>query len=204
MQRGNLSVICVGLDPDGPLQTLRRPITTKMAARELSQAAPPPRTVALGGGGSTVWVLEVRLLNLPPNLPSQLHANLDFHARSMRSVAEWSMTTCSLPERDEAVVQLTIRRQTAARRPDNIFLAWSRVVSGLFKHDTTLARRKWEEFQSPSGGKYHLYCDARAATGPFAAVCRGVADSAGGGKVLACSTSALPLLPRALRKPALA
>jgi len=94
-----------------------------------------PRTVTLSGGGSAVWVLEIRTLSLPPNTPSQLHANLDFRARSMRSVAEWSMTTYSLPERDEAVVQLVIRRQTAARRPDNIFLAWSRVVSGLFKHD---------------------------------------------------------------------
>jgi hypothetical protein len=163
-----------------------------------------PRTVTLSGGGSAVWVLEVRTLSLPPNTPSQLHANLDFRARSMRSVAEWSMTTYSLPERDEAVVQLVIRRRTAALRPDNVFLAWSRVVSGLFKHDTTLARRQWQEFPTPSGGKYHLYCDARAATGPLAAVCRSVAESAGGGKVLAYSTSALPLLPRALRKPAVA
>ena len=89
--------------------------------------------VALSGGGSAVWILEVRTLNLPPNTPSQLHANLDFRARGMRSVKEWSLTTYALPERDEAVVQLAIRRRTAALRPDNVFLAWSRVMSGLFK-----------------------------------------------------------------------
>jgi len=111
------------------------------------------------------------------------------------------MTTYALPEREETVVQLVIRRRTAALRPDNIFLAWSRVVSNLFKH-ATLARRTWQEFPTPSGGsKYHLYCDARAASGLFSAVCRSVAESAGGAKVRAHSTDALPLLPRGLRHP---
>jgi len=43
-QRRSLSMMCVGFDPDGTFQTLRR----------------PPRTVALSGGGSAIWVLEVR------------------------------------------------------------------------------------------------------------------------------------------------
>jgi hypothetical protein len=81
------------------------------------------------------------------------------------------------------------------------FLAWSRVVSNLFKH-ATLARRTWQEFPTPSGGSnYHLYCDPRAASGLFSAVCRSVAESAGGAKVLAYTTDALPLLPRGLRHP---
>jgi len=169
-----------------------------MAARDLPQVA--PRTVALSGGGSAVWVLEVRTLGLPASTSLQLHANLDVCARGMRSVAEWSMTTYALPEREETVVQLVIRRRTAALRPDNIFLAWSRVVSNLFKH-ATLARRTWQEFPKPSGNKYHLYCDARAAAGLFPAVCRSVTESVGGAKLLAHSTDALPLLPRGLRHP---
>jgi hypothetical protein len=203
VQRRSLSLICVGLDPDGSLQILRRPSSIKMAARELSQVV-PPRTVTLSGGGSAIWVLEVRTLGLSANTSLQLHANLDGRARGMRSVAEWAMTTYALPEREETVVQLVIRRRTAALRPDNVFLAWSRVVSNLFKH-ATLARRMWQEFLTPSGGsKYHLYCDVRSASGLFPAVCRSVAESAGGGKVLAYSTDALPLLPRGLRKPAVA
>ena len=78
-----------------------------MAAREQSQVV-PPRTVALSGGGSAVWVLEVRTLGLPASTSLQLHANLDVRAHSMRSVAEWSMTTYALPEREETVVQLVI------------------------------------------------------------------------------------------------
>jgi len=116
-----------------------------------------------------VWVLKVRTLGLPASTSLQLHANLDVRARGMRIVSEWSMTTYSLPAREETVVQLVIRRRDAALRPDNVFLAWSRVVSRLFKH-ATLARRTWQEFPKPSGNKYHLYCDARAASGLFSAV----------------------------------
>jgi hypothetical protein len=114
------------------------------------------------------------------------------------------MTTYSLPERDEAVVRLVIRRRTAALRPDNVFLVWSRVISSIFNHDTTLARRLWQAFPTPSGDQYHLYCDAQAASGSFPAVCRSAAEAAGGAKILARSTDALPLLPRGLRKPAAA
>jgi hypothetical protein len=174
-----------------------------MAARDHSQVA-PPRKVTLSGEGSAVWVLEVRTLGLLANTSQQLHANMDVRARGMRSVAEWALTTYSLPERNEAVMQLVIRRRTAALRPDNVFLAWSRVLIRLFRRDATLARRQWQEFPTKAGGTYCLYCDARAAAGLFPAVCRSLAESMGGAgaKVLAHSTDALPPLPRGLRQPA--
>jgi hypothetical protein len=46
----------------------------KMAARAVSRPA-PSRTVALSG--EAVWVFEVRTLNLPLNMPVQMHVNLD-------------------------------------------------------------------------------------------------------------------------------
>jgi hypothetical protein len=170
-----------------------------MASRALPQTTGPTRTVVLGGGASAaVWVLELRVLNGPPTLPPQLHAALD------RSLAEWQMTTWVHPTRHEVVVQLVLRRRTAAHRGDNLFLGWSRIVARVFSLDATLRRRVWEECPTKSGGKFQVYCDVHASSSePFAETCRRVSLAAGDAKVRLHSTDALPLLP-ALRKPAAA
>ncbi len=160
--------------------------------------------MALGGGASAaVWVLELRVLNGPPTLPPQLHAALDRRARTMRSVAEWQMSTWVHPTRQEVVVQLVIRRRTAAYRGDNLFLGWSRIVARVFNLDATLPRRVWEECPTKSGGTVSIYCDVRSSSEPYLDTCRRVSLAAGDAKVRVHSTDALPLLP-ALRKPAAA
>ena len=98
-------------------------------------------------------------------------------------------------------MQLVIRRRTAARRGDNLFLGWSRIIARVFSLDATLPRRVWEECPAKSGGKFLLYCDVRAASEPFPEACRRVSVAADGAKVLVHSTDALPLLPT-LQKPA--
>ncbi len=185
---------------------LQSPATyNKMASRAAPQTTGLTRTVALGGGASAaVWVLELRVLNGPPTLPPQLHAALERRVRTMRSVAEWQMTTWIHPTRQEVVVQLVIRRRTAARRGDNLFLGWSRIVARVFSLDSTPPRRVWEECPTKSGGKFQVYCDVHASSSePFADTCRRVLLAAGDAKVRVHSTDALPLLP-ALRKPAAA
>jgi len=175
-----------------------------MASRAVPQTTGPTRTVALGGGASAaVWVLELRALNVPPTLPQQLHAALERRVRTMRSVAEWQMTTWVHPTRQEVVVQLVLRRRTAAKRGDNLFLGWSRIVARVFSLDATLPRRLWEECPTKSGGKFQVYCDVHASSEPFADSCRRVSLAAGDAKVRVHSTDTLPLLP-ALRKPAAA
>jgi hypothetical protein len=186
---------------------LQSPATyNKMASRAAPQTTGPTRTVALGGGASAavcVWVMELRVLNGPPTLPPQLHAALDRRVRTMRSVAEWQMTTWIHPTRQEVVVQLVLRRRTAAHRGDNLFLGWSRIVARVFNLDDTLPRRVWEESPTKSGGTVSIYCDVRSSSEPFSEACRRVSLAAGDAKVRLHSTDALPLLP-ALRKPAAA
>ena len=166
-----------------------------MAARVVPQQPAPTRTVALGGGASTVWQLELRALKFPLDRLPELHAILDRRVRMVRSVAEYTLTTMVYPERREAAALVIIRRRAAATRGDNIFLAWSRVISRTFKLDATLLRRIWEDCPTKSGGgTFQLYSDARSASEPYASACRRVAEVAGG-RVVGHSTDALPLLP---------
>ena len=114
------------------------------------------------------------------------------------------MSTWVHPTRHEVVVQLVLRRRTAAHRGDNLFLGWSRIVARVFNLDATLPRRVWEECPTKSGGTVSIYCDVRSSSSePYLDTCRRVSLAAGDAKVRVHSTDALPLLP-ALRKPAAA
>ncbi len=136
-----------------------------------------------------MWVMELRALNVPPTIPPQLHAALDRRVRTMRSAAEWQMTTRVHPTRQEVVLHLVMRRRTAAHRGDNIFLRWNRIVARVFNLDATPTRRVWEEWPTKSGGKFQSYCDVRAASEPFADTCRRVALAAGDAQVRVHSTT---------------
>jgi hypothetical protein len=70
------------------------------------------------------------------------------------------------------------RRAVADTRGDNVFLAWSRVALRTFKLEATLPRRVWTDCPTRSGGSFQLYCDARAASKPYARACRRVVEVA--------------------------
>jgi hypothetical protein len=125
----------------------------------------------------------------------------------MRSVAEFTVATLVYPERHEAVGPIVLHRRAAATRGDNVFLAWSRVASRTFKLEATLLRRMWTDCPTRSGRSFQLYCDARAASKPYARACRRVVEVAetAGAKAVSHRTDALPPLPApVLRKPAAA
>jgi hypothetical protein len=111
------------------------------------------------------------------------------------------MTTRVHPDRHEVTVLLVIRRRSAARRGDYLFLGWTRIIAQVFSLDAALPRRVWEECFKKAGGTFQVYRDARAAMEPFAEAYHRVSMAAGGAKVLCFSTDAVPLLP-VLPKPA--